>query len=54
MHKYIIPVLMMVMTGCTYSITMVHTSGTADDVVDDTKTTETEISPTLSIPAIGK
>jgi hypothetical protein len=38
-------------TGCTYSITMVHTTGTADDVVDETDTTKAVISPTLSIPA---
>lgn len=45
--------LSMVLTGCTYSITMVHTEGTATDVVDETATNtpSTSITPTVSIPA---
>lgn len=47
-------ILMLIMiisvTGCTYSINMVHTEGTASDVVDETDEVEPEISPTLSIP----
>ena len=41
------------LTGCTYSITMVHTQGQATDVVDETasNTPSTSISPTVSIPA---
>lgn len=38
-------------TGCTYSITMVHTQGTASDVVDETTTPSTSV--TATIPAIG-
>ena len=33
------------LTGCTYSITLVHTEGTATDVVDETATN----TPTTSV-----
>ena len=36
------------LTSCTYSITMVHTAGTATDVVDETATNTP--STTISIP----
>lgn len=41
------------LTGCTYSITMVHTQGEAADVVDETATNapSTSVTPTVSIPA---
>ncbi len=41
------------LTGCTYSITMVHTEGQATDVVDETATNtpSTSVTPTVSIPA---
>ena len=44
---------MVCLTGCTYSITMVHTEGTATDVVDETATNtpSTSVTPTISIPA---
>jgi len=43
-------VMCVVMTACTYSITMVHTEGEASDVVDETATN----TPTtkVSIPPI--
>jgi hypothetical protein len=45
----------LVMVGCTQTMTMVHTQGMADDVVDETSsataTPTTTISPTLTIPA---
>ena len=40
--------LMVLLTGCTYSITMVHTEGQASDVVDET--TSTTPTTSLSIP----
>lgn len=51
-----LPIIMMIMmtiimTGCTYSITMVHTEGQASDVVDEQQTPSTSITPTVSIPA---
>lgn len=46
-------VLVDCITGCTYSITMVHTEGTATDVVDETATNtpSTSVTPTVTIPA---
>ncbi len=38
------------LTGCTYSITMVHTQGQATDVVDETQTAKPDVSPTVSVP----
>jgi hypothetical protein len=46
--KYILMILTILMTGCTYSINMAHTSGTASDVIDDTPATT--LSPNVNIP----
>ena len=42
----------LVMVGCTQTMTMVHTQGVADDVVDEVSsaTPTTTVSPTLTIP----
>ncbi len=52
-HVFKVSTLFLFLTGCTYSITLVHTDGTASDVVDETATNtpSTTISPRLSIPA---
>ena len=39
------------LSACTYSITMVHTEGTATDVVDNNQKADGDVSPTVSIPA---
>jgi len=41
----------LLLMGCTYTITLVHTEGHASDVVDETSTPSTSIVPTVSIPA---
>ena len=41
-------------TGCTYSITMVHTEGAAQDVVDETATNTPSTSVTVPISAVPK
>ena len=41
-------------TGCTYSITMVHTEGTAADVVDETATNTPSTSVTVPVSVIPK
>lgn len=54
MSKYFISLILMpLLTACTYSITMVHTQGEAQDVVDETATNtpSTSVTPTVSIPA---
>lgn len=42
------------MTGCTYAITMVHTEGTATDVVDETATNTPSTSVSVPLSAIPK
>lgn len=44
-----IPILF-IASACTYSITMVHTEGTASDVVDEQQTPSTTVSPHINIP----
>lgn len=39
------------LTACTYSITMIHTEGTATDVVDETQSTSAKVDPTINVPA---
>lgn len=39
------------LTACTYSINMVHTQGSASDVVDETQSNEPDVKADLSIPA---
>jgi hypothetical protein len=43
--------LLAILSSCTYSVTIVHTQGTASDVVDEQQTPSTTVSPTLSVPA---
>ncbi len=47
--------LCLAMTACTQTMTMVHTQGLADDVVDETSaaspTVNPNISPVVNIPA---
>lgn len=51
MRKFISIAMLSILFGCTYSITQVHTEGSASDVVDDTQTNDVDASPTLSVPA---
>lgn len=43
--------LALILTSCTYNISMAHTEGTATDVIDDTQSNEPNVSPVVSIPA---
>jgi len=43
-------VLSLVMTGCTYNVSMAHTEGSAEDVIDDTASNTPNVSPTVTIP----
>ena len=50
MNKYLIMLLSTgVLIGCTYTITQVHTEGTASDVVDETSENKPDISPNIYI-----
>jgi len=37
-------------TGCTYNVSMAHTSGYAEDVIDDTASNTPNLSPTVTVP----
>lgn len=42
----------LILTSCTYNISMANTSGKADDVIDETATNTPNISPDISLPAL--
>lgn len=53
MKFYLLPIIMtIILTGCTYSITMVHTEGQATDVVDETATNTPSTSLTVPVSAV--
>lgn len=43
-------IFLIILTSCTFNVSMAHTSGTAADVIDDTATNTPNISPTVTIP----
>ena len=43
-------ILVIMLYGCTYSITMVHTEGTASDVVDETQTSKPDVKADVALP----
>ena len=50
--KYLLICMVICLTGCTYSINMLHTEGSATDMIDENQAASPNISPTVSIPAI--
>lgn len=38
--------------ACTYSINMVHTQGSASDVVDENQTPSADVRPNITLPAL--
>lgn len=52
MNKAIVFLIVLCLTACTYSITMVHTEGQADDVVDETSTNAPSTSATIPLSTI--
>lgn len=47
-HLYICMIILL--SGCTYSINMLHTEGSATDMIDENQTASPNISPKLSMP----
>ena len=41
------------LTGCTYSVNLVHTEGSASDVVDETQSPTADVTATASVPISG-
>jgi hypothetical protein len=51
MQKYLASaILSLALVSCTYNVSMAHTEGTADDVIDDTASNTPNVSPTLTVP----
>ena len=48
---FIVCILGYILCSCTYSINMVHTEGTASDVVDEDQAASPNVAPNLTIPA---
>lgn len=38
-------------SGCTYSVNLIHSQGTSTDLIDETQTTDPKIDPNLNIPS---
>ncbi len=47
MLKFIM--IMVILTSCTYSVNMIHTEGTASDIVDENQEASPDISPTIPL-----
>lgn len=42
--------VVIMLTGCTYSINLVHSQGMATDVIDENQTAQAKIDPSLQLP----
>jgi len=42
-----------ILSSCTYNISMVHTEGEADDVIDTTQAADPNISPNINVTPTG-
>lgn len=51
---YLITIVCLFMTSCTYTISMAHTSGTASDVIDDTSSPKADVTATIPASVVGK
>ncbi len=40
------------LTSCTYNVSMIHTEGTASDVIDDSASNTPNVVPTVTIPVV--
>jgi len=51
MIKYTLALtLLLIMTACNYTVSMSHSEGQANDVIDSNPNTEADVSPTLDFP----
>lgn len=49
--KYL-PLLLLLLSSCTYSVAMVHSVGSTDEI-DETQSASPTVSPSLSIPMVS-
>lgn len=48
--KMINILILAILTSCTYSVNLIHTQGSASDVLDEDQRAEPTVSPTMNIP----
>lgn len=48
--KFFLLMTIAVLSSCTYNVSMAHTEGQAEDVIDDNLTNEPDVSPSFSAP----
>jgi len=48
-YTVVIP-LVILLGGCTYNVSVMHTEGQASDMIDETQTANPNITPSLNIP----
>jgi len=48
MSKYLLTFMCLILSSCTYNISMAHTQGRATDVIDSTQSAKA--TPTISVP----
>ena len=49
-YKLVTVAAMSLLCGCNLTLTMIHTEGTASDVVDETQEASPVVSPDISVP----
>ena len=50
--KHLLMGFCLILNGCTYSINMVHTQGSATDVVDENQKADADVRPNITLPAL--
>lgn len=48
--KYLLALCFCSLYGCTCTVNMAHTEGTAADTIDDTQANTPTVSPTITVP----
>lgn len=48
--NFFVFIFLFFLNSCTYNISMAHTEGTAQDVIDDNATNTPNVSPVVNIP----
>jgi len=52
MKSVVIFLLSLMLTSCTISINVVHTQGSAEDLIDEQQTPRTSVSPNIDVTPI--
>ena len=46
-------IMFLYLSGCTYSVNLVHTEGNAEDVIDEDQSPTTDLDANLSLPLVS-